>query len=213
MQEQILGFDLEYCRGFLGKCPYGLTEESRVWLDKVKKRLALSSFKKLELAALKKHQFFKIGLSACPNSCAKSQIKDLGIIFKRKPFWDKEKCKLCLECIEFCPDKALSLEREQIIISQNCLDCGQCLKKCSFEGFGLARAYVSVLLGGRLGRHPKLAEEIFKLTEKDTLLFIDCLLGLLEQREKELKQGKDLFRVYTYKEIKDAFFRKLGNNP
>lgn len=212
MQEQIVGFNLEYCRGIWGKCPHALTEKGVNWLTAFKKRLANSSFKKSELARLKKHQFFKIGLSACPNSCAKSQIKDLGVVFKRRPFWDKQKCKFCLECLDFCPDKALLLEKEQIIITQKCLDCGQCIKNCTFKGFGVASNYVSILLEGRLGRHPKLAKEVLKLSENSLPLFIDYLAGLLEQKDEKLKQGKDLFKVCACEEIRDGFFKKHNNN-
>jgi pyruvate ferredoxin oxidoreductase delta subunit len=51
-----------------------------------------------------------------------------------KPIIDKEKCKKCWLCFDYCPDAAVSkTEDGPVIIYEYCKGCGVCAVECKFE--------------------------------------------------------------------------------
>lgn len=47
-----------------------------------------------------------------------------------KPIWKKELCNLCLDCLDACPNGALSKNNNFIVINSNCVRCGACADSC-----------------------------------------------------------------------------------
>jgi len=43
---------------------------------------------------------------------------------------DAVKCNGCGVCKEICPVNAIKIEREKIIISDDCVECGACVNEC-----------------------------------------------------------------------------------
>lgn len=104
------------------------------------------------------HQVFRISLSGCPNSCSQPQIKDLGIQGQAIPEVG-EGCTLCGECVNSCPDGLITLgEKGPEIDRGGCLNCGRCARVCPIGVLTTPATGYRVLVGGKLGRRPRLAE-------------------------------------------------------
>lgn len=59
--------------------------------------------------------------------------------------WDKSKCIKCLHCIAVCPEKAVSLIDNNIVISQNkCSVCLKCVKTCPEKALSVQGEYVTL---------------------------------------------------------------------
>jgi len=115
----------------------------------------------------KHHQIFQLALAGCPNACSQPQIKDFGIIGQVVPQLSNN-CSGCGTCAEVCPEKAISIITNKADINRDlCLNCGQCIRACRFEAMLAAKSGFRVLAGGKLGRHPRLASNLFNLTDLD----------------------------------------------
>jgi dissimilatory sulfite reductase (desulfoviridin) alpha/beta subunit len=163
MEEEVKGFQVETCFGPSG-CPNravdsnGLPEE----LEKRLSQRKLKEFLKERVEGrLKMHHEFRISISDCPNACSRPQIVDVGLIGASRPEVTDEKCALCGECLEICRENAISLEQGTALIDDAaCLSCGQCIRVCPTGTLKESAAGYRVLLGGKLGRHPRLATEL-----------------------------------------------------
>jgi dissimilatory sulfite reductase (desulfoviridin) alpha/beta subunit len=88
-------------------------------------------------------------------------ISDIGIIGAVVMRVDKTHCTGCGTCAARCKDKAISLDGQAATIDERrCMRCGECLIACSFGATWAAATGFRVLLGGRLGRHPRLGTEV-----------------------------------------------------
>ncbi len=66
-------------------------------------------------------------------------LKDLGV--ELEPLaqdirWLDEKCTHCTVCIPICPTEAISLDRNQMIVSfdkDKCIGCGLCVPACPYK--------------------------------------------------------------------------------
>lgn len=104
------------------------------------------------------HQVFRISLAGCPNSCSQPQIKDLGIQGQAIPEIG-EGCTLCGDCVRSCPDGLIILSNAGPEIERNaCLNCGHCARACPAGVITTSKTGFRVLVGGKLGRRPRLAE-------------------------------------------------------
>lgn len=50
-----------------------------------------------------------------------------------KPIWKKELCNLCLDCLDSCPNGALTKKDRIVAIGSNCVRCGACIDFCNHE--------------------------------------------------------------------------------
>lgn len=115
------------------------------------------------------HQVFRISVSGCPNSCSQPQIKDLGIQGQAVPKVG-EGCTFCGECVQSCPDGAILLAEEGPEINRSaCLNCGRCVKACHAGVITAPAKGYRVLVGGKLGRHPHLAETAIDFGDKKSV--------------------------------------------
>ncbi len=163
MEDKVKGFQVEACFGSTG-CPNRamIADALPGELEQKLSKRKLKSFLKTRVKGpLKMHHEFRISISDCPNACSRPQIFDVGLIGACRPSISAEPCTRCGACIEVCRENALLLEGEAAVIDDSsCLYCGKCVDACPTgtlkEG---ARGY-RVLIGGKLGRHPRLGTEL-----------------------------------------------------
>jgi len=182
MEKEIRGYDISTCFGGEG-CPNSAHSCADLLGDiqtLMEKADILSFLKASVPGGLKFHHEFRISLSDCPNACSRPQIVDIGIIGAARPVKGEENCTLCNACVDACPDEAICLDKikELPIIDQNlCLLCGKCITACPTGTIEEKEKGFRVLLGGRLGRHPRLAMEVPGIHSRPRVLAIvkNCL--------------------------------------
>lgn len=163
MDDEVTGFRVEACFGD-GGCPrqangsIGLQQKVAAFLEAEDIRGFLSGQVK---GKLKFHHELRVAFADCPNACSQPQIRDIGIIGAAVPEITEAPCTGCGACVAACAEQAVTLDEAGPAIDFGaCLACGRCAGVCKTGALvGLRRGY-RVLLGGRLGRHPRLAMEL-----------------------------------------------------
>jgi dissimilatory sulfite reductase (desulfoviridin) alpha/beta subunit len=199
----IKGYQIETCFGPSG-CPNRAVVSDQLLerVEAVIKTADLLSFLKSRVRGdLKFHHEFRVGLADCPNACSQPQIRDVGIIGAAVPETTTEACSQCERCVASCPEKAITLAAETRppgIDTGRCLNCGQCIRVCPTGTIAEAWSGFRVQLGGRLGRHPRLARELPGIFSEDQVIEIlqDCLKFFKErslhgERFSQLLQERD----------------------
>lgn len=198
---------VKVCRGSEGgdKCPFALfvSGEFPSRIENVIKESGWPAFIEEKMGnKIRSHQAIKVNAAACPNSCSGPYIADIGLIRACVPAFDHEQCIACNKCVQTCPDEALKLVDGRVVINRdNCLVCGQCIQACPVEAISCIRSGWRVLMGGRLGRHPKLGAELPGVyTSDEVLLLIDKVLKLYMEK-------------YEYGKRFGLIFDKIGYEP
>ena len=182
MASEIKGYQVETCFGPNG-CPHRAAVGDQL-LQQVESLLQkedlLGFLKKHVKGDLKFHHEFRVTLADCPNACSQPQIKDIGIIGACSPQITTQICSLCEACVDACREDAISLNTEaqcpQIDYAK-CLYCGKCMQVCPTGTIVESTQGFRVQLGGKLGRHPRLAKELPGIYSETQVLEIvkDCL--------------------------------------
>lgn len=163
MSGEVRGYQLDACSG-----PDGCPNRAVAWGDvynRVEKALIgrqLKEFLKERVSGpLKAHHKFRVSISDCPNACSRPQVADLGLIGACRPGVSGEACSRCGACEEVCREKAILFERDAPVVDYGrCLSCGQCLAACPTGTLKEDSQGYRVLVGGKLGRHPRLGVEL-----------------------------------------------------
>ncbi|SHF42902.1 4Fe-4S dicluster domain-containing protein [Desulforamulus putei] len=118
----------------------------------------------------KHHDIFSVAIAGCPNSCSQPQIKDFGLQGQAVPEVG-EGCTGCGLCVAACPDQGILLgEKGPQIDPSLCLNCGKCARCCPTGAITISKQGYRVMRGGKLGRRPRLAEEVCSLTDEQGAL-------------------------------------------
>ncbi len=157
------------CAGATG-CPLTVVD-SRALADRLAAVMEARDVAGRKAAALKgpilSHQRFKVSVAGCPNGCPEPHIKDFGIIGRARVVVGPGECTGCQRCVRACPDAAIAVADKQPVIDRDrCLDCGRCAQVCPTEALVIEATGYSVLVGGKLGRHPQLAREWIPWTDE-----------------------------------------------
>jgi len=167
------GFAVEGCFGSTG-CPNAVTNSSALLdrLEEVLRQEDLTGFLRQKVKGpLKHHHQFRVALSECPNACSQVQIRDFALIGQVEIKTFPERCTFCGECEQTCEEGAISLTGEgPRLDEERCLRCGACLKGCAEEALVPGRKGYRILIGGKLGRHPRLATELVPLASAEEVL-------------------------------------------
>lgn len=180
MEQGVKGYGLDTCFG-AGGCPNRACHSLDLPdnMEKALKEKDLKSFLKQKVEGpLKLHHNFRVSISECPNGCSRPQIADFGLLGAEMPTVSEAPCSGCGACIETCREEAIFLYEEAVQINESkCLACGQCIRVCPTGTLTAAEKGYRILLGGKLGRHPRLAEELQEIFSSDDVLkFLDLYL-------------------------------------
>lgn len=207
MASEIKGYQLDTCFG-PGGCPnraYGGDDLLKRIEALLKEEDLLGFLKKNVKGDLKFHHEFRVTFSDCPNACSHPQIKDIGIIGAVLPEISGEKCSLCEACVGSCDEGAVSIDKEKEVPLINfdlCLKCGKCIKACPTGTLTSAKKGFRILLGGKLGRRPRLAREIGRvLSDDEAFEIVKTCINLYKKKSAGGKRFAEIFD--------DADFRRL----
>jgi len=115
----------------------------------------------------------KFAVTGCPNSCAKPQENDLGVMGILKPAINSEDCNGCGTCTFMCPEKAIVIENEKAtIIWDKCNLCGACMGACPTDLITEEWKGYKIFVGGKIGTHPKLGKEFVDVNSAEETIAI-----------------------------------------
>lgn len=207
MGSEIKGYQIDTCFGPNG-CPNraniaeGLMDE----IENLLEQQDLLSFLKQSIKGdLKFHHEFRVTLAECPNACSQPQIKDVGIIGAAVPTITDQECSRCEACVEACRENAIALDDRNdypLIDFDMCLKCGKCMAACPTGTLETDYKGFRVQLGGKLGRHPRLARELPGIySEAQVLSIIKDCLALYKQLSIDGRRFADILTDNHFDEL------------
>jgi len=205
MSSDIKGYQIDTCFGSSG-CP-NPANSCDVLIKKIEmllKNADLLKFLKERIDGdLKYHHEFRVTLAECPNACSQPQIKDVGIIGAVIPEVTSEECTRCEACVEACIETCITLDSEKNtpeIDHGRCLKCAKCIHVCPSGTIAAKKRGFRVQLGGKLGRHPKLAAELEGIYSEEEVLKIvtDCIAYY----KKHSKHGERFAEILNLSDFK-----------
>ena len=111
---------------------------------------------------------FKATVSACPNGCSRPRENEIGFCATVQPRLDADACMGCNLCVDICKEKALVLQDEKPVLDRNrCIRCGDCIQSCPTDAWKTERMGYAIYAGGKMGRHPELAEKIADFVDEE----------------------------------------------
>lgn len=120
-----------------------------------------------------RHKTFTVSLAGCPHECSQPLVRDFGVIgrsFVIREYGEGPEsiCTECGDCVDSCREDALQLiGGEPDIDYAGCIGCGDCVRACDKNLLVGERSGYTVVIGGRLGRHPQFAQEVMLLGSED----------------------------------------------
>ena len=178
-------YQVKSCRGAEINCPFLITD-SDILSDKLRNRLEELHFTeklidKIEGQILP-HQTMKLAVSGCPNSCSMPQIKDFGVHAVEPVSVDPDcKCIECMKCVETCREDAITVKNGNVTIDkEKCVHCGLCARVCPTGTIKAEKKKYRVMIGGKVGRHPKFALDLLpQADESATLKALDVCVDII----------------------------------
>jgi anaerobic sulfite reductase subunit C len=171
MENEVRGHQVETCFGPSG-CPNRAVTGEGIF-DDLERLLNVKNLRAFLLqkvdGPLKLHHEFRISISDCPNCCSRPQIADIGILGACQPKLTDSDCTNCEACIAICREDALRLELDEgpVLTESRCVLCGQCANGCPSGTLIKGLQGYRIQLGGKLGRHPQLAQELGGIYTKE----------------------------------------------
>jgi dissimilatory sulfite reductase (desulfoviridin) alpha/beta subunit len=163
---------VETCHNELSECPNPLINTSE-WKRAIEAWVRENDISE-KLRQLVKdnkvryHNKLRISLSGCPNSCSRPQIADIGLVGFICPEFAPADCTACGSCAEVCPDNAIEFDGDAPRFDfAKCQGCKACSRVCPAECIYQSEPSVRILVGGKLGRHPHLADPVAEAADPD----------------------------------------------
>jgi len=127
---------------------------------------------------LKHRHEFSIAVADCPNACSRPQIADLGLIGAAEPITTNDVCHQCMGCVHACREGAVTHPGLLPMINyERCVRCGSCCRVCLSGTLQVGLRGWRILIGGKLGRHPRLGSELAGIYRREGVLAAaDCCI-------------------------------------
>jgi anaerobic sulfite reductase subunit C len=206
MEDEVKGYQVETCFGPSG-CPNRAVvfEPLPSEFEKALSRRKLKDFLKERVRGpLKMHHELRVSVSDCPNACSRPQVVDIGLIGACVPEISEELCSDCGACVDSCQENAIKVnDGKPILDASRCLSCGQCIRACPSGTLREGKKGYRIFVGGKLGRHPRLGEELPGIYDpEEALHMLERCLDIYQQRcqagerfgEILAREGRDLLK-------------------
>lgn len=134
--------------------------------------------KRIEDAIFPHDLHMKVGLTGCPNDCAKVRMQDFGIIGMTEPQLDEERCVNCKACEKYCSMKSVQaiemINNKPYRNPEKCIGCGVCVLNCPMRAWTRSKAkYYKLTLLGRTGKqNPRLGQDWIEWIDEDSIIKI-----------------------------------------
>ena len=202
LEQEVKGYQVETCFGPAG-CPNRAVTDRELAkeLEKMLDRKEIRNFLQERVnGPLRLHHEFRVSVSDCPNACSRPQIVDVGLIGAQRPRVTDEPCTRCGACVDTCRENAITVTddgRPPRIDSDKCVLCGQCIHVCPSSTLEEEAAGYRLLVGGKLGRHPQLAQEFKGIYSKAEALKLvgKCVEHYLKMNVQGERFGEILHRT------------------
>lgn len=212
MDSDITGYKIEICFGN-GGCPNQAVQSEQ--LEKKLHKLfmdanLLTFLRNTVSGQLKYHHEFRVAIADCPNACSQPQIKDIGIIGVSQPTISEKKCSFCFECVNICKENAIELDKTMNhpeINRKLCLNCKECIKVCPTKTLMEEKYGYRVLIGGKLGRHPKLAKYISGIKSENQV--VEIVKVCLEFYKNKSVNGKRFAAILNDNDNLNEYINKI----
>ncbi len=190
-QEQLHPCRIKFCRGTAGACPHSLLNgqpEIEAIEGVVTEAIAVASRQMPGERRESHHPGLRVAMAACPNACTEPQTKDVGIITIKAPTGVGSSCDGCGRCEMVCREDAIRLTNGRAqIVPEKCLGCGQCISECPREAINSRGLQFRILVGGRMGRHPRWAEELCLADDSD---LVNVLQSFFDRISRHARPGE-----------------------
>lgn len=190
-QEQKHPRAYKFCRGTTGGCPYSLVNGAPA-LEAIERvvREAIAAGTACDPDGLggTHHPGLRVAVAGCPNACTEPQTKDVGIIAIKVPTGVGPDCNGCGRCETVCREEAIRItDGKAQIVPARCVGCGQCISECPFGAIGSQPVRFRILVGGRMGRHPRWAEQLCIADGADV---VKAVQGFLDEVRRHAGPGE-----------------------
>ncbi len=178
MTDHIPAHTVKVCRG-AASCPHAvLGQDLSAELEARLLRSGWPSFLAETTRPIRHHHQFKMAVASCPNGCSQPHIADFGLIAFARIGLEPDRCTNCGRCAAVCAENAISFNDSIHLDRVRCLGCAKCARVCPEKALRVDGAEYRVLLGGKLGRHPRLAHELGIYSLPDCLHVLDKVLDV-----------------------------------
>ncbi|MCP4266046.1 MAG: 4Fe-4S dicluster domain-containing protein [Candidatus Brocadiaceae bacterium] len=229
-------YHIDICRGEDVECPF-LIAGIKGLMQKIKNRLKEIEFSKNLISRIDgkilPHQRLKIAISSCPNCCSMPQIRDFGVHVRAKVYVDDDfECNGCGNCLRACKEGAIRItgmsnekpggsdgeqagqpesgKRVVTINYDRCVHCGLCAEVCPTGTIKTEKKCFRVMIGGKLGRHPRFAEDLTGFADESEVLdALDVCVDAMLNEKKEKRFG-ELVKKIGIEEFKRRLKNKKG---
>lgn len=187
---------IKFCRGTAGGCPHSLVNGQpaiETIKDLVTEAVAAGAAHQHKGQTGSHHPGLRVAMAACPNACTEPQTKDVGIIAIHVPTGVGASCDGCGRCEIVCREDAIRVVNGRAqLVPERCVGCGQCIRECPNEVISSEPVRFRILVGGRMGRHPRWAEELCVADGPDV---VGVLQGIFEGISRHARSGERIANV------------------
>jgi anaerobic sulfite reductase subunit C len=152
---------------------------------------------------LKHRHEFSVAVADCPNACSRPQIADLGLVGAAEPCVTNDQCHQCMGCVHACREGAIMHPGLLPMVNhERCVRCGSCCRVCLSGTLQVGRLGWRLLLGGKLGRHPRLGTELDGIFRREGVLAAaDCCIDFYLRKARAGERLGDLLNRVGEEEL------------
>jgi len=195
-QEQRHPCGVKFCRGTTVGCPNSLVSgqpEIEAIKSVLMEAVAAGAAQQRKGQTGSHHPGLRVALAACPNACTEPQTKDVGIIAIQFPTGVGASCDGCSRCEMVCREDAIRVANGKAqIVPERCVGCGQCIRGCPNDAISSEPLRFRILVGGRMGRHPRWAEQLCIADGPDV---VKVVRGFLDEVRRHAGPGERAAKV------------------